>query len=198
MGVFQRILIFLIMATLLAAAPSFSATPQRNYDEEAGDIKEQAARNARLLAALKKMERAKDGMRLPVSRLPSIWPTHGVITSLFGMRRSPFSGKMRFHSGVDVGAPAGTPIRAPAKGIVVHAGKDGGYGNSVEIWHGKGVVTRHAHMSKVLATKGTRVRRGDIIGLVGSTGRSTGPHLHYEVIVGGIPTNPLRHVTDPR
>lgn len=151
-------------------------------------------RRDRITKIVEKMEAAKAKARMPVSQMPNIWPVHGVVTSLYGPRKSPFTGKRRFHTGIDIGAPTGTPVRAPAGGLVIFAGPDGSYGNAVEIHHGKGVVTRYAHLSRVIAKKGEVLKRGETLGLVGSTGRSTGPHLHYEVILSGQHTNPFRHV----
>lgn len=112
------------------------------------------------------------------------------MTSGFGSRTDPFHGKMRNHSGVDLASPTGTPIRATADAYVGRAEKAGGYGNLVELNHGRGYQTRYAHMHKILVRPGQYVRRGTVIGLVGSTGRSTGPHLHYEVRFNGKAIDP--------
>lgn len=127
---------------------------------------------------------------------PSIRPTNGWISSTFGMRESPFSGDARAHKGMDIAAYAGTPIRAPASGIVSYAAMDEGYGNLISVDHGHGIVTRFGHCSQIYVKVGQRVRRGDVIGAVGSTGRSTGPHLHYEVRLNGIPINPERYILE--
>ena len=125
---------------------------------------------------------------------PSIWPTQGFLTSGFGWRRSPFSGGGRMHKGLDISNRVGTPVWAPARGTVTFAGTDGGYGTCVMIDHGNNIVTRYAHLQKALVREGQYVQRGDVIAALGNTGRSTGPHLHYEVIVGGIPVNPMRYI----
>lgn len=126
---------------------------------------------------------------------PSIWPTEGYLTSNFGRRTSPFgTGTTDFHKGIDIANREGTPIRAPGKGVVTFAGWDGGYGNCVVINHGNNISTRYAHMSKIHSKVGQAVDRGDVIGTVGNTGRSTGAHLHYEVRVGGVCVNPLRYI----
>lgn len=125
---------------------------------------------------------------------PSIWPVDGFVTSPFGYRTSPFTGARRFHKGIDIAAPRGTSVVAPADGRVVFAENDGAYGLSVEIDHGGGIATRYAHLHKFHVKKGDTVKRGTLIGEVGSTGRSTGPHLHYEVLVNGVPTNPKTYV----
>ncbi|MDR2050455.1 MAG: M23 family metallopeptidase [Deltaproteobacteria bacterium] len=126
---------------------------------------------------------------------PSIWPTDGYLTSTFGRRASPFgAGTSDFHKGIDIANRPGTPVRATAQGIVTFAGWDGGYGNCVVINHGNNISTRYGHLQQISAKLGQATNRGDVIGTVGSSGRSTGPHLHYEVRVGGVSVNPLRYI----
>ncbi len=126
---------------------------------------------------------------------PSIVPTQGWLTSAFaGMREHPILHLSRPHEGVDITAPAGTPIDAPANGTVTAAGWEVGYGNVVVIDHGYGIVTKFAHASRVLVSVGAKVARGQRIALVGNTGLSTGPHLHYEVHVNGRPVDPLKYI----
>lgn len=125
---------------------------------------------------------------------PSIWPTKGFLTSGFGWRRSPVSGGGRMHKGLDISNRIGTPVWAPARGTVTFTGNDGAYGICIMIDHGNNIVTRYAHLLRTLVREGQFVQRGDVIGAVGNTGRSTGPHLHYEVIVSGVPVNPMRYV----
>jgi murein DD-endopeptidase MepM/ murein hydrolase activator NlpD len=126
---------------------------------------------------------------------PSIMPTQGWLSSAFSsMRTHPVLHVARPHEGIDVTAPAGTPIEAPAAGVVVKAGWTTGYGNMVEIDHGYGVVTRYAHASRLVARRGQRVQRGQVIAFVGRTGLAVGPHLHYEVHINGHPVNPLRFI----
>lgn len=126
---------------------------------------------------------------------PSIIPTNGYITSAFSRsRQHPILDRARPHEGIDIAARQGTPILAAAKGTVRFAGQRGDYGLAVEIDHGYGVVTRYAHASKILVKQGQQVKRGDTIALVGSTGLAIGPHLHYEVLVNGRPTNPRQWV----
>ena len=117
---------------------------------------------------------------------PSIWPAAGYVSSPYGLR---FNGT-EFHQGIDIAADMGTPIVATADGVVTAAGWNGGYGNMVDVDHGGGIVTRYGHASAVAVTVGQQVRRGEVIAYVGSTGRSTGPHVHYEVRVDGQPVNP--------
>ncbi len=131
-----------------------------------------------------------------LASIPSIIPAQGFITSRFGYRTSPFTGSKQLHKGLDVSAPVGTKIIAPADGKVVFAQRDGAYGLSVEIDHGNGIITRYAHMSKFNVKRGDKIKRGELIGLVGNTGRSTGAHLHYEVIVNGVHTNPMAYIVE--
>ncbi len=125
---------------------------------------------------------------------PSIWPVRGWVTSPFGNRTSPFTGIPTFHEGMDIAAQTGTPVLAPADGVVIRAGFGTGYGNMVEISHGYGVKTIYAHNSRLNVKAGQRVKRGDVISFVGDSGSSTGPHLHYEVRVNGLPVNPVRYL----
>lgn len=127
---------------------------------------------------------------------PSIRPAQGWISSLFGYRPNPFTGRTVLHAGIDVAANIGTPIVAPANGVVINAGYDDGYGKMIEIDHGFGVTTRYGHCSQLFVKVGQRVNRFDVIAAVGNTGRSTGAHLHYEVRVGGVPRNPMLYVLD--
>jgi murein DD-endopeptidase MepM/ murein hydrolase activator NlpD len=127
---------------------------------------------------------------------PSIWPVRGYLSAGFGNRADPFTGQRDFHPGIDVSTPIGTRIHAPAEGLVVSAGEKGAYGNTVIIDHGFGIVTRYGHLSGFNVKPGTRVRRGEVIGFVGSTGRSTGPHLHYEVWVRDQAQNPIHYILD--
>ncbi len=129
--------------------------------------------------------------------IPSVQPVAKLqFTSNFGIRSDPFRGTAAMHAGVDIPGPIGTPIYATADGIVAHADRQGGYGNLVEINHGKGIATRYGHLSKILVTDGTRVHRGQLIALMGSTGRSTGSHLHYEVRMDGHAVNPIPFLTN--
>jgi len=118
-------------------------------------------------------------------------PVNGGVTSGFGMRRHPILGYARMHSGLDFKAGYGAPIFAVTDGVVAYAGRKGGYGNFVQLNHGGGLATGYGHMSRIAARPGSRVRRGQIIGYVGSTGLSTGPHLHYELYRGGRAVNPM-------
>ena len=131
-----------------------------------------------------------------LSSTPSIWPTRGWVTSNFGFRKSPFTGLREKHEGWDIAARNGSPVRATADGVVVVEGREYGYGNLVEVDHGYGLVTRYGHNSKHLVKVGDRIKRGQVVSLVGSTGRSTGPRLHYEVLLHGVPVNPKNYILE--
>jgi len=125
---------------------------------------------------------------------PSIWPVRGWVTSGFGKRSDPFTGYPKMHDGLDIATHTGTPVIAPCDGIVTRVKRDYGYGKMLEINNGQGIVLRFGHNSKIIVNRGDRVKRGDLISYVGNTGRSTGPHLHYEVIVNGVPVNPKQYI----
>ncbi len=128
---------------------------------------------------------------------PSIWPVKGSITSRFGPRVSPFTGKKALHAGLDIGARRGTEIRSPGSGKIVVAAYDGRMGKFIRIDHGYDIETTYGHLSKILVKYGDRVHRGDLIGLVGSTGKfSTGPHLHYQVAVNDKVVDPIHYILD--
>ncbi len=145
------------------------------------------------------LERLLLDRKVDAAAQPSGMPVaDGFIDSYFGPRTDPFTGGSEFHTGLDIDAPAGTPITAVARGIVSYAGVRGGYGNVVEIDHGNGYMTRYAHAEKLLVHVGEPVRAGQAIALVGSTGRSTGPHVHFEVWHRGKVINPLAFVRGKR
>ncbi|HST51328.1 MAG TPA: peptidoglycan DD-metalloendopeptidase family protein [Pyrinomonadaceae bacterium] len=128
-------------------------------------------------------------------RIPSIWPVEGGLSDGFGVRSNPFGGgSSEFHPGQDITAPSGTPVVAPADGTVAQAGWQNGYGQTVVIDHGNGLTTRYGHLSKIEVAVGQEIKRGEELGQVGSTGRSTGPHLHYEIKIGDVTVNPLDYL----
>jgi murein DD-endopeptidase MepM/ murein hydrolase activator NlpD len=131
-----------------------------------------------------------------ISSTPAITPVKGIFTSGFGTRSDPLTHGSGNHQGVDIAAGAGQPVHASADGIVMIAGEQGGLGKAVFLAHGYGLTTRYGHMSAINVHAGQKVRRGDVIGRVGSTGRSTGYHLHYEVRMDGEPVNPLGYILD--
>jgi murein DD-endopeptidase MepM/ murein hydrolase activator NlpD len=144
--------------------------------------------------AQQELLRALRENREHLASMPSIWPVEGFISSPFGPRSSHFTGRGEFHKGIDIRSRAGTPVTAPARGTVTFAGNDGAYGLSVEIQHNRTISTKYGHLQRYAVREGQTVRRGDVLGFVGSTGRSTGPHLHYEVRLGGVHVNPMRYI----
>lgn len=143
--------------------------------------------------------RSMEVQKEKVERVPSGWPmarNAGQLSSTFGYRLDPINRRLSLHTGYDIRAPHGTPAFATARGVVTSAGYDGEYGNCVEIDHGGGLSTKFAHLSKIDVTVGQTVERGKIIGHVGSTGRSTGSHLHYEVHVNDQPVNPAKYLSN--
>jgi murein DD-endopeptidase MepM/ murein hydrolase activator NlpD len=185
----------------LAARPGLlNAGPTVRRSEEIRVDLNALIRRANLLAS--SFEEAKDSLASHSQRLaatPSIMPTQGWLTSAFSsMREHPILHIARPHEGIDVTAPMGSPIEAPAGGVVTDAGWESGYGNTVTIDHGYGITTKFAHASKLLVKTGQRVQRGQRIALVGNTGLATGPHLHYEVHVNGRPVDPLKYVLPDR
>lgn len=162
-----------------------------NGAEAQADLKADAQFRT-LFQSWKKLDTLQQG----AIAIPSVQPVQKLnFTSNFGIRSDPFRGTAAMHAGVDIPGPVGTPIYATADGIVDHAARQGGYGNMVEINHGKGIATRYGHLSKILVADGARVTRGQLIALMGSTGRSTGPHLHYEVRIDGHAVNPVPFLT---
>jgi murein DD-endopeptidase MepM/ murein hydrolase activator NlpD len=131
-----------------------------------------------------------------LSSTPSVWPVRGYLSAAFGNRMDPFTAQKDFHPGIDISTPIGTKVHAPADGIVISSGTQGGYGNALVIDHGYGVVTRYGHLESFAVKPGQRVKRGDVIAYVGNTGRSTGPHLHYEVWVRNQAQNPIHFILD--
>ena len=131
-----------------------------------------------------------------LASVPSIWPTRGWVTSDFGSRLDPYTSERVMHAGLDIAGPHGKEIVSPSDGTVVFAGLEGGYGNVLVIDHGYGIKTRYGHLSFIKVKSGERIKRGDIVANMGNTGRSTGPHLHYEVRVNGIAQNPRKFILD--
>ncbi|PIE01509.1 MAG: hypothetical protein CSA81_11300 [Acidobacteria bacterium] len=126
--------------------------------------------------------------------IPSLLPANGWFASGFRHRKDPFTGKRTFHKGLDISCDHGTPVYAPASGVVTGRGRNGGFGKMLVINHGNGIVTKYAHLSKFNVSKGQRVKKGDLVAYVGSTGRSTGPHLHYEVHKNKKAVNPMKYI----
>ena len=127
---------------------------------------------------------------------PTLWPVMGRVTSSFGERLDPFNGEGAFHAGLDIAASYGTPIHAPADGVIAKAGPASGYGREMIVDHGGGITTIYGHLSAFAVVAGQAVKQGQVIGYIGSAGRSTGPHLHYEVRVNNMPVNPHKYLRE--
>ena len=183
---------------------SLEDQPQARLDRGRQALAERMARDLDALArdaelrkaSLEELEAHLEAQRVQLASTPSIWPVRGWLTSDFGPRLSPFTETTQMHEGLDIAGPIGAPIKAPAAGVVVRAGANGSYGNFVAIDHGYGIQTRYGHLDKILVKVGQRVKRHQQIATLGNTGRSTGPHLHYEVRVNGVPVNPAKYILD--
>jgi len=160
------------------------------------DLSALADRAGTLSGRLAEVHELLEERRLKISSTPAISPVKGILTSGFGYRRDPVHGGRAFHQGLDIAASRGFPVRAAADGMVTRAGRIGGLGKAVYVAHGFGVGTRYGHLSKITVEPGQEIRRGDVLGEVGNTGRSTGYHLHYEVHVDGKAVNPLAYILD--
>jgi murein DD-endopeptidase MepM/ murein hydrolase activator NlpD len=145
-------------------------------------------------ASLQRLEGLLEGKREQLASTPSILPARGWMSSGFGYRISPFAGTIQMHEGIDISNSVGTPIVAPADGLVVKVGREYGYGKVLAINHGYGITTRYGHLHKAHVKIGQKVKRGVLIGEVGNTGRSTGPHLHYEVLVNNVAVDPRKYI----
>lgn len=145
-------------------------------------------------ASFDRLEQAWGDRLRMLASTPSLAPVSGFFSDGYGWRRDPIDGSREFHKGVDIVAPIGTPVRAAADGLVTAAGRMAGYGSMIHLAHGYGMATRYGHLSRVAVAPGQRVKRGDVIGFVGSTGRSTGPHLHYEVFRAGNQVDPRKYL----
>ncbi len=143
---------------------------------------------------LRALERFLGRATRVLAALPSRWPVRGQVNSGYGGRTSPWSAKSEFHSGLDIGAPVGTPVKSPAPGIVVFAGMNAEYGQMVIIEHGNETKSLYGHLSRLNVAVNQKVQRGEVVALTGNTGRSSGPHLHYEIQVKGQSVNPTRYL----
>lgn len=167
-----------------------------NAPEDGTDLPRMQARAALLDGALDTVEARLEQRMRWISSTPAISPVRGILTSGFGYRADPMTHGRGNHQGIDIAASYGQPVHASGDGLVLQAGEQGGYGKAVFLAHGFGLTTRYGHMSAITVRPGQRVKRGDVIGRVGSSGRSTGPHLHYEVRVDGEPLNPVGYILD--
>jgi murein DD-endopeptidase MepM/ murein hydrolase activator NlpD len=159
-------------------------------------LEEMTARLDKLTEKSAQLSGVLENQRAMLATTPSIWPVRGYLSAGFGNRIDPFTGLKDFHPGLDISAPLGTKIQSPADGVVIFVGEKGGYGNAITVSHGRGLVTHYGHLDGFNVRVGQQVRRGSVLGYVGSTGRSTAPHLHYEVWVGGANQNPLQYILD--
>src|SRR5512142_1238841 len=172
--------------------PGPAPAAEANLNALPGKLSSLEGEAARQERSLRDLQEYFDDQRSQLASTPSLWPARGWVTSDFGTRMDPYTAERKMHEGLDIATPLGQPIFAPSDGTVVFAGTEGGYGKVLVIDHGYGVKTRYGHLSEILVHLGDRVGRGDKVALVGNTGRSTGPHLHYEVRVNGIPENPRK------
>ncbi len=161
-----------------------------------GEINTLKERSGALEDSFRTLDMAFQKQSLLLSSTPSIYPVRGLLGNGYGWRRDPFTGMRDFHQGLDLVAPLGTRIVAPADGIVTRVGPSGGFGISVFISHGYGIITRYGHLAGYNVRVGQRVKRGDVIGTVGTTGRSTGPHLHYELLVHQRNVDPVKYILE--
>jgi murein DD-endopeptidase MepM/ murein hydrolase activator NlpD len=183
-------------ADVEAAIPGPAPAAEANLTARPGKLSSLETEAARQEQSLRELQEYFDDQRSLLATTPSIWPTRGWVTSDFGSRLDPWSAERKMHQGLDIASPHGQPVYTPSDGTVVFAGTEGGYGKVLVVDHGYGVKTRYGHLSEIQVRTGDRVRRGDKIGAVGNTGRSTGPHLHYEVRVNGIPENPRKFILE--
>jgi hypothetical protein len=161
-----------------------------------GKLDALSAEAARQEASLQELQAYFDDQKSLLASTPSIWPTRGWVTSDFGHRLDPFTAERIMHKGLDIATSHGALVMAPSDATVIFAGMESGYGKVLVLDHGYGVKTRFAHLSQIEVKVGDRLKRGDHIGAVGNTGRSTGPHLHYEVRVNGVPENPRKFILE--
>ena len=151
---------------------------------------------SRLTQQSARLEEFFRDQKVQLASTPSIWPVRGYLSATFGNRIDPFTNQWDFHSGIDVSTPIGTRVVAPADGVVVSVGVKGAYGNAITVNHGYGIMTQYGHLERFNVRPGQRLRRGDTLGFVGNTGRSTGPHLHYEVWIRDQAKNPIHYILD--
>ncbi len=169
---------------------------QENLAALPGRLRSLETEASRQEASLRELQEYFDDQKSLLASTPSIWPARGWVTSDFGLRLDPYSADREMHGGMDIASQHGQAVVAPSDGTVVFNGTEGGYGKVLVIDHGYGVKTRYGHLSEVFVNLGERVKRGQKVAAVGNTGRSTGPHLHYEVRVNGIAENPRKFILD--
>jgi len=172
-----------------------SAVEEADGGDQLDSLKE---RSGVLKQSFEMLDAVYRDQSLLLSSTPSIAPVRGMISYGFAWRRDPFTGQRAFHKGLDLVAPKGTRVLAPADGVVTKAGRQAGYGKVIYISHGNGLSTRYAHLNGFAVRPGERVGRGDLIGYVGNTGRSLGAHLHYEVLLNNTKVDPINYIVDDR
>lgn len=165
-------------------------------DPRFGNLEQLAGQAQSIEQSMSLLQQSFDDRRLRLSNMPTIAPVKGIVTSGFGNRRDPFTGRLSFHEGLDIVAPTGKEVHATGDGIVTKAGMESGYGRVVYVSHGFGVTSVFGHLSGFKVEQGQKVKRGQVVGFVGSSGRSTGNHLHYEVRLDGQSTNPQAYILD--
>ncbi len=179
-----------------ALAESALAEGAMGGPEALSDLEGLKGRAVSIEKSMALLQQSFDDSRLKLLNMPTIAPVKGIVTSGFGNRRDPFTGRLAFHEGLDIVAPAGKEVHATGDGIVTKAGVETGYGKVIYVSHGFGVTSVFGHLSGFKVEQGQKVRRGQAIGFVGSSGRSTGNHLHYEIRLDGQSTNPLAYILD--
>ncbi len=162
----------------------------------AGRLDKLSAEATRQEQSLQELQAYFQDQKSLLASIPSTWPARGWVTSDFGQRLDPYTADRVMHAGMDIAAPHGKEVLAPSDGTVVFSGLEGGYGNVLVLDHGYGIKTRYGHLSQLMVKAGEQVRRGQHVAAIGNTGRSTGPHLHYEVRVNGIPQNPRKFILE--
>jgi murein DD-endopeptidase MepM/ murein hydrolase activator NlpD len=190
-----------ILANLERPSPSDIRDKLKREKDDQGLIQQMKTDVERLQSeaisqelSLSELEKSLQANKEILIHTPSVWPVLGWVTSGFGFRTNPFTGLAQMHEGVDISNRVGTLIVAPAEGIISDVGNDLVHGRIVVVSHGFGMTSRYSHLSKVLVKTGQKVKRGDKVAEVGMTGKTTGPHLHYEVRLNGIPVNPMRYI----
>ncbi|MFL5345818.1 MAG: M23 family metallopeptidase [Hyalangium sp.] len=171
-------------------------TTQETPNALMGRLDKLSAEATRQEQSLQELQAYFQDQKSLLASTPSIWPARGWVTSDFGQRLDPYTAERVMHQGLDIAAPHGKEVYSPSDGTVVFAGLEGGYGNVIVIDHGYGIKTRYGHLSRLMVKAGDHIKRGALIAAVGNTGRSTGPHLHYEVRVNGIPQNPRKFILE--
>jgi murein DD-endopeptidase MepM/ murein hydrolase activator NlpD len=178
-----------------AAIPG-PAAAQENVAALPGRLASLEREASRQESSLRELQEYFDDQKSLLASTPSVWPTRGWVTSDFGVRLDPYTAERMMHRGLDIATPHGQTVYSPSDATVVFAGTESGYGKVLVLDHGYGVKTRYGHLSEIFVKLGDRVKRGVRVAAVGNTGRSTGPHLHYEVRVNGIPENPRKFILE--